>query len=96
MVMTKKMIDLLCAMKRRAVLAQDVQMYREYIEWQKEIGRLPATYRVPRDAVLKRELRFHAIEEDYTPDELVEESMQWLIARGYEEEAKEALECRGE
>lgn len=89
MVVTKKMLDLLCSMKKRAVLNQDVQIYREMLEWEKEIGSLPKTYRIPHDAVLQKKLKFHAIEEDYTPPELVEEAMQWLIAAGYEDEVKE-------
>ena len=96
MIVTKAMIEKSCQMVKKAVMDQDLDLYKKYLAYQIEIGRLPETFTIPRDEVLLIRLKALAIEMDYTTPEMVEQAKKWLIAHGYEDEIEEAIGCRGE
>lgn len=96
MIVTKAMIEKSCQMAEKAVMDQDLDLYKKYLTYQIEIGRLPETFTIPRDEVLLIRLKILAIEMDYTTSEMVEKAKKWLIENGYEDEAVEAESCRGE
>ena len=74
-----KQIQKACEMMKKAVIAQDVQLYREWLEYEVEIGRLPKWFIIQSDEEIVRRLRQDALQWGFVPEEVKAEARRWLI-----------------
>lgn len=79
MAMDSKEIQKACELKKKAVIAQDVQLYREWLEYEVEIGRMSKGFIIQSDEEIVRRLRQDALQWGYVPEETKAEARQWLI-----------------